>query len=434
MFSSYISREIGSALALYQQEQLGYFRYYYEEKIKDQFNRLTMAKDNFLQSVYSNERYLSILNSYIGSQVDVDATSTFYAQRDKILTELINDKQNRVANKLWKEMNRTEELVFDIRNSIYGGRAETKYHIGIQVQDGNNNLLKSYELDPSQMLRLQNNRGIFQAEITTSKGIDKFDFSLRFSTKKGLTAESLIKAITSEGGKGINGQEYAAPMLMSDFSNNYYFPIQSRLKDLKDISNIEENIGKVKDQIEVIKKQRTGIGYKTEYNKQRREEINKQLQVERTRLKELLKSQERAINFGYGRGFEALERQRNNLEFMPTQDNGLTYDDNTSWVMQQDVNFINKTNETKLMMIQNKFFAEHSRFSTISMSSLFESLRSLEEYFTMSDQDYQQFKQLSFDEQTNRRLDQDVYNFLQDEIVNSLQPSDDDDSGWDWNQ
>ena len=434
MFSSYISREIGSALALYQQEQLGYFRYYYEEKIKDQFNRLTMAKDNFLQSVYSNERYLSILNSYIGSQVDVDATSTFYAQRDKILTELINDKQNRVANKLWKEMNRTEELVFDIRNSIYGGRAETKYHIGIQVQDENNKLLKSYELDPSQMLRLQNNRGIFQAEITTSKGIDKFDFSLRFSTKKGLTAESLIKAITSEGGKGINGQEYAAPMLMSDFSNNYYFPIQSRLKDLKDISNIEENIGKVKDQIEVIKKQRTGIGYKTEYNKQRREEINKQLQVERTRLKELLKSQERAINFGYGRGFEALERQRNNLEFMPTQDNGLTYDDNTSWVMQQDVNFINKTNETKLMMIQNKFFAEHSRFSTISMSSLFESLRSLEEYFTMSDQDYQQFKQLSFDEQTNRRLDQDVYNFLQDEIVNSLQPSDDDDSGWDWNQ
>lgn len=432
MFSSYISREIGSALALYQQEQLGYFRYYYEEKIKDQFNRLTMAKDNFLQSVYSNERYLSILNNYIGSQVDADATSIFYAQRDKILTELINDKQNRVANKLWKEMNRTEELVFDIRNSIYGGRAETKYHIGIQVQDGNNKLLKSYELDPSQMLRLQNNRGIFQAEITTSKGIDKFDFSLRFSTKKGLTAESLIKAITSEGGKGINGQEYAAPMLMSDFSNNYYFPIQSRLKDLKDIYNIEENIGKVKDQIEVIKKQRTGIGYKTEYNKQKREEINKQLQVERTRLKELLKSQERAINFGYGRGFEALERQRNNLEFMPTQDNGLTYDDNTSWVMQQDVNFINKTNEAKLMMIQNKFFAEHSRFSTISMSSLFESLRSLEEYFTMSDQEYQQFKQLSFDEQTNRRLDQDVYNFLQDEIVNSLQPDDNDDSGWGW--
>ena len=432
MFSSYISREVGSALALYQQEQLGYFRYYYEEKIKDQFNRLTMAKDNFLQSVYSNERYLSILNNYIGSQVDADATSIFYAQRDKILTELINDKQNRVANKLWKEMNRTEELVFDIRNSIYGGRAETKYHIGIQVQDGNNKLLKSYELDPSQMLRLQNNRGIFQAEITTSKGIDKFDFSLRFSTKKGLTAESLIKAITSEGGKGINGQEYAAPMLMSDFSNNYYFPIQSRLKDLKDISNIEENIGKVKDQIEVIKKQRTGIGYKTEYNKQKREEINKQLQVERTRLKELLKSQERAINFGYGRGFEALERQRNNLEFMPTQDNGLTYDDNTSWVMQQDVNFINKTNEAKLMMIQNKFFAEHSRFSTISMSSLFESLRSLEEYFTMSDQEYQQFKQLSFDEQANRRLDQDVYNFLQDEIVNSLQPDDNDDSGWGW--
>lgn len=432
MFSSYISREIGSALALYQQEQLGYFRYYYEEKIKDQFNRLTMAKDNFLQSVYSNERYLSILNNYIGSQVDADATSIFYAQRDKILTELINDKQNRVANKLWKEMNKTEELVFDIRNSIYGGRAETKYHIGIQVQDENNKLLKSYELDPSQMLRLQNNRGIFQAEITTSKGIDKFDFSLRFSTKKGLTAESLIKAITSEGGKGINGQEYAAPMLMSDFSNNYYFPIQSRLKDLKDISNIEENIGKVKDQIEVIKKQRTGIGYKTEYNKQKREEINKQLQVERTRLKELLKSQERAINFGYGRGFEALERQRNNLEFMPTQDNGLTYDDNTSWVMQQDVNFINKTNEAKLMMIQNKFFAEHSRFSTISMSSLFESLRSLEEYFTMSDQEYQQFKQLSFDEQNSRRLDQDVYNFLQDEIVNSLQPDDNDDSGWDW--
>lgn len=432
MFSSYISREIGSALALYQQEQLGYFRYYYEEKIKDQFNRLNMAKDNFLQSVYSNEKYLSILNNYMGNQINADATSMFYSQRDKVLTELINDKQNRIANKLWKEMNRTEELVFDIRNSIYGGKAETKYHIGIQVQDGDNKMLKSYELDPSQMLRLQNNRGIFQAEITTSKGIDKFDFSLRFSTKKGLTAENLIKAITSEGGRGINGQEYAAPMLMSDFSNNYYFPIQSRLKDLKDISNIEEDIGKVKDQIEVIKKQRTGIGYKTEYNKQRREEINKQLQAERTRLKELLKSQERAINFGYGRGFEALERQRNNLEFMPTQDNGLMYNDNTSWVMQQDVNFINKTNEAKIMMIQNKFFAEHSRFSTISMSSLFESLRSLEEYFTMSDEDYQQFKQLSFDEQTNRRLDQDVYNFLQDEVVNSLQPSDNDDSGWVW--
>ena len=432
MFSSYISREIGSALALYKQEQLGYFRYYYEEKIKDQFNRLTIAKDNFLQSVYSNEKYLSILNNYIGSQINADTTAIFYSQRDKVLTELINDKQNRIANKLWKEMNRTEELVFDIRNSIYGGKAETKYHIGIQVQDGDNKILKSYELDPSQMLKLQNNRGIFQAEITTSKGIDKFDFSLRFSTKKGLTAESLIKAITSEGGKGINGQEYAAPMLMSDFSNNYYFPIQSKLKDLKDIQNIEEDIGKIKDNIEVIKKQRTGIGYKTEYSKQRRKEINEQLQAERIRLRELLKSQERAINFGYGRGFEALERQRNNLEFMPTGNNGLMYNDNTSWVMQQDVNFIQKTNEAKLMMIQNKFFAEHSRFSTISMSSLFESLRSLEEYFTMSDQDYKNFEKLAIDEQTSRRLDQDVYDFLSDKVVKSLQRSNNDKSGWAW--
>jgi hypothetical protein len=55
----------------------------------------------------------------------------FYRQRDKILTDLMNDKHNKFANKLWKEMNRSEELVFDIRNSLYGGRAETKYHIGI---------------------------------------------------------------------------------------------------------------------------------------------------------------------------------------------------------------------------------------------------------------------------------------------------------------
>jgi hypothetical protein len=32
------------------------------------------------------------------------------------------------------------------------------------------------------MLKLQGNKGIFKAEISTSKGIDEFDFSLRFST------------------------------------------------------------------------------------------------------------------------------------------------------------------------------------------------------------------------------------------------------------
>ena len=68
------------------------------------------------------------------------------------------------------------------------------------------------------------------------------------------------------------------------------------------------------------------------------------------------------------------------------------------------------------------------------MSSLFESLRSLEEYFTMSDQEYQQFKQLSFDEQTGRRLDQDVYNFLQNEVVKRLKEdtSGNSESGWFW--
>ena len=434
MFSNFISREIGSALAMYQQNQLNYFKFYYEDKIKRQYDRLNMAKNNFLGSVQSSQKYLSLLNNYKNGQMGADETALFYSQRDKVLTELMNDKHNRTANKLWKEMNRTEELVFDIRNSIYGGRSETKYHIGIQVKDGNNKLLKSYELDPKQMLKLQNNRGIFQAEISTTKGIENFDFSMRFTTKKGLTAESLVKAITSEGGKGINGQEYAQAIHIADFLG-LYSAVQSGLKDLSDISDLETNILNTENKIKAIRDERIGIGYKTEANRQKRKEINERLQVEKNKLDELLKSQNRAINFGYGRGFEALERSRYNLDFMPSKENGLLYNDNTSWVMQQDVNFIDRTNQAKLIMIQNKFFAEHSRFSTISMSSLFSSLQSLTEYFTMSDQDYKRFEEMSIlDQAAGRRLDQDVYSFLQDEIVGSLKEdtSGNSESGWQW--
>ena len=429
MFSNFISREIGSALAMYQQNQLNYFKIYYEDKIKKQYDRLNTAKNNFLNSVQSNQKYLSLLNNYRNGQMGEDETALFYSQRDKVLTELMNDKNNRTANKLWREMNRTEELVFDIRNSIYGGRAETKYHIGIQVKDGNNKLLKSYELDPKQMLKLQNNREIFQAEISTTKGIENFNFSTRFTTKAGLKTSSLEKAIISEGGK-----EYTQAIHMADFLG-LYSAVQSGLKDLNDISNLEKQILDAKEKIEAIRKERIGIGYKTEVNQQKRKEINERLQIEKNKLDELMKSQNRAINFGYGRGFEALERSRYNLNFMPSEKNGLLYNDNTSWVMQQDVNFIDRTNQAKLIMVQNKFFAEHSYFSTISMSSLFSSLESFLEYFTMSDQDYKKFEKMSIlDEKVGRRLDQDVYNFLHDEVVDSLKEdtSGNSESGWVW--
>ena len=431
MFSNFISREIGSALAMYEKNQLNYFRFYYEDKINKQKDRLNTAKDKFLESLDSNSKYLNLLNNYRNGQMGEDETALFYSQRDKVLTELMNDKHNKVANKLWKEMHRTEELVFDIRNSIYGGRAETKYHIGIQVKDGKNKLLKSYELDPKQMLRLQNNRGIFQAEVSTTKGIENFDFSMRFTTKKGLTAESLIKAITSEGGQGINGKEYTQAIHMADF-----LKLHSAVKSgLEDMSAFEDDILKAKEKIEAIRKERIGVGYKTEANQQKRKEINERLQAEKKKLDELMKSQNRAINFGYGRGFEALERSRYNLDFMPNEENKLFYNDNTSWVMQQDVNFIDRTDQAKLIMIQNKFFAEHSYFSTISMSSLFSSLQSLTEYFTMSDQDYKRFEEMSIlDQAAGRRLDQDVYSFLQDEIVGSLKEdtSGNSESGWQW--
>ena len=429
MFSNFISKEIGSALAMYQQNQLNYFKFYYEDKIKRQYDRLNTAKNNFLSSVQSNQKYLSLLNNYRNGQMGEDETALFYSQRDKVLTELMNDKNNRTANKLWREMNRTEELVFDIRNSIYGGRAETKYHIGIQVKDGNNKLLKSYELDPKQMLKLQSNREIFQAEISTTKGIEKFNFSTRFTTKAGLKASSLEKAIASEGGK-----EYTQAIHMADFLG-LYSAVSSGLKDLNDISNLEKQILNAKEKIEAIRKERIGIGYKTEVNQQKRKEINERLQIEKNKLDELMKSQNRAINFGYGRGFEALERSRYNLDFMPSEQNGLFYNDNTSWVMQQDVNFIDRTNQAKLIMIQNKFFAEHSYFSTISMSSLFSSLQSFLEYFTMSDQDYKKFEEKAIlDEKTGRRLDEDIYNFLQDEVVNRLKEdtSGNSESGWYW--
>lgn len=429
MFSNFISKEIGSALAMYQQNQLNYFKFYYEDRIKRQYDRLNTAKNNFLSLVQSNQKYLSLLNNYRNGQMGKDETALFYSQRDKVLTELMNDKNNRTANKLWREMNRTEELVFDIRNSIYGGRAETKYHIGIQVKDGNNKLLKSYELDPKQMLNLQNNREIFQAEISTTKGIENFNFSTRFTTKAGLTASSLEKAIVSEGGK-----EYTQAIHMADFLG-LYSAVSSGLKDLNDISNLEKRILNAKENIEAIRKERIGIGYKTEVNQQKRKEINERLQIEKNKLDELQKSQNRAINFGYGRGFEALERSRYNLDFMPSEKNGLFYNDNTSWIMQQDVNFIDRTNQAKLIMVQNKFFAEHSYFSTISMSSLFSSLQSFLEYFTMSDQDYKKFEEKAIlDEKTGRRLDEDIYNFLQDEVVNRLKEdtSGNSESGWYW--
>lgn len=100
-----------------------------------------------------------------------------------------------------------------------------------------------------------------------------------------------------------------------------------------------------------------------------------------------------------------------NLEWLPTTDNGLRYNDNTSWIMQQDINFIEYTNQAALTMIQNKFFTEGSRFSTISLQSLFTAQNALFDYFTESAD-----VKWEFTEKDKRRLDDEVRYFAQQSI------------------
>jgi hypothetical protein len=51
-------------------------------------------------------------------------------------------------------------------------------------------------------------------------------------------------------------------------------------------------------------------------------------------LRKLEKNPETTLNFGFGRGFEAYERMLYGMDYLPSQNSSLTYDDNTSWIMQ----------------------------------------------------------------------------------------------------
>ena len=90
----------------------------------------------------------------------------------------MNQKQENQAKNLWSQMEKAESLIFNIRNQIYGGMSETKYHIGIQVGDNVSGQLRSFELDPQQMLKLQSNKEIFKADIK-SKNIKLYKKPLR---------------------------------------------------------------------------------------------------------------------------------------------------------------------------------------------------------------------------------------------------------------
>lgn len=407
MFSGKISREIGSALSLYSRSQLDYFGKQYLSELEIQLKKLDKARGEFLGYVKANMNYIAFQEQYKDVQItnsEKDVISKrFYEERDKILTDLINDKENRKARKFLSEMEKSEELVFKIRDSLYGGQAETKYHIGIQVNDESGRQLRAFELDPKQMLKVQSDRNIFKAEVKMGKGKDNHHFSVRFTTKENLTAKQLMTSIVSAG-----GVEYNKGLTMGGFLDTY----STVQRDLQTLQDSTQRIKDLKDNIEDLKGQRKGLPRPRENPERTR--IRGELEAIRSELHMLEKGRNQKINFGFGRGFEAQERKDYGLDYRPQTDNSIRYNDNTSWIMQQDVNFFREVQgQQKLIMIQNKFFSEGSQFSTISMQSLYSSLESFKEYFNTKDYDFEEFEKIGLSERGKQKLDEEVYQTIE---------------------
>lgn len=403
MYYGKISKEIGSVLSMYNQSQFGFFKDMYSKELEKQLEELNKAREKFYGYAVSHSDYQMMVNRYITDRNFNDkATSNFYRERDQFLNKIMNDKENTIAKNLWTQMEKAESLIFNIRDKIYGGVSETKYHIGIQVGDNVSGQLRSFELDPKQMLKLQSNKEIFKADIKSRNirggSVKDFDFTLRFTTHENLTANQLISGIEQAG--GINYHNTS----ISNFLDVYTGVQQDLLRIQSEQIQIKMN--DLTDQINNLTNERSILNRRSDESKN----ITKQLTPLRNQLRKLEKKPETTLNFGFGRGFEAYERMLYGLDYLPSQNSSLTYDDNASWIMQQDLNiygFRGQAEQAKLTMIQNKFFKEQSRFSTISMSSLFSGLKSFQQYFTMPEDQYTEFYELS--KKDRKRLDDEVY-------------------------
>ena len=389
-----IGKEIGSILSQQNSYRLFYFKQMYEKELQRNLNELRVAKQDFF--ALASKDYTNPYFQYIG-QICEDETSNFFYTKDRALSDFMNDRTNASSERLWKAMEDSERTITKIRDAIYGGQSKTKYHIGISIRDPKGDKLKSFELDPEQMIKLQNNQNIFRADISLNK--KGTDFSLSLTTKDKLKSQDLIDAITE-----VNGYQYHEASL--DQLIDVKRQVSQALQKLNNVAGITQSLDSLRSQMESLTVERASLGRRIKDGaSERRHEIDSQ----KRQLSEQIKSIGKEL--GMGRAFEAYERKMYNLEWLPKDGNGLMYNDNTSWIMQQDINFIEYTNQIALTMIQNKFFSEGSYFSTISLQSLFTAQNAFLDYFTESaDVTWE------FTEKDKKRLDDEVRYFAQQSI------------------
>lgn len=393
-----IGKEIGSILSQQNSYRLFYFKQMYEKELQRNLNELRVAKQDFF--ALASKDYTNPYFQYIG-QMHGDETSNFFYTKDRALSDFMNDRTNASSQRLWKAIEDSERTITKIRDAIYGGQSKTKYHIGISIRDSKGQKLKSFELDPEQMLKLQNNQNIFKADISLNK--KGTDFSLSLTTKDKLKSQDLIDAITEVG--GYQYHEAGLDQLI-DIKKQ----VSQALQRLNNVGDITQSLDSLNSQVAALTEERTTLGRRIKDGAStRRHEIDSQKKQLLEQIKGINRYQ--VQDLGLGRAFEAYERKMYGLEWLPTSENGLRYNDNTSWIMQQDINFIEYTNQAALTMIQNKFFTEGSRFSTISLQSLFTAQNALFDYFNESAD-----VKWEFTEKDKRRLDDEVRYFAQQSI------------------
>lgn len=393
-----IGKEIGSILTQQNSQRLLYFKQIYGNELQNNLNELAAAKRDFF--ALASKDYTNPYLQYVG-QIQGDETSNFFYTKEKALSDFMNDRERESSNRLWKAIEESERTVTKIRSSIYGGQDKTKYHIGLSIKGSKGQELRSYELDPEQMMKLQNNENIFKAEISLNK--KQNDFSLSLTTRDGLKSSDLESAILAVG-----GFQYHTASL------NELIDIKQRtskaLQQLNNVGDVTSEINRIANEMTSLAQERESLGRRIKDGASaRRHAIDEQTKNLKDQIKALNRYQVQEL--GMGRAFEAYERRMYGMEWLPSSTNDLRYNDNTSWIMQQDINFVDYTNQAALMMIQNKFFSEGSRFSTISLSSLFTAQNAFLDYFSES----QEIK-WEFTEKDKKRLDDDVRYFAQQAV------------------